>query len=538
MRAILRGRAVVLALPLLVAGDPCLAHVNTAGGELRAEIDGPAVGAFLLESAGGGDLRQTPGTATLEIHQGADPAGAGEVTGSALRVNEARRVDPGTGRPLPGPIAGSVDAFEAFDGWTIGSWPNLDPDAGWLTIWNSTNQIPGLPVNLSIAELLSDASAGNPGANTLISGGLAGAAVPFVTLNTDPCDGLLADCVTPGPAPSAFLSTTGPTLNQLLTSQQQALLGCGEFYGTNCEAGGVTMLNSEASGWLQCLPDGDPDRDYGDPSVPQPCTVEYQGGPVCTRSANGPTVILPGCRGPGDGYDVDVDGGTAGLIQPFFDPASPYYLGVPSPFSQQFQNEMAALSFNTLMMLAAFSFPVNPSSPAEDEFDASDPYRPDGCSFRKPQLCGNVRFLLGLVATERADDPSGPPRRRWAWETGADYAITSATGSLEDFDGWTFHALGPEVSRSEDAELGVSFVLGPPVEYPPCPGNFLPPVPQSILIVWRAGCDSVLPSSDDHPLGLAYGVVPEPSVLLSGSVALAALAFLARRQKVSPTRGL
>ena len=43
---------------------------------------------------------------------------------------------------------------------------------------------------------------------------------------------------------------------------------------------------------------------------PQPGTVGYQAGPICTRVlSNGEIVVLPGCRGPGDpGYDPAIDG--------------------------------------------------------------------------------------------------------------------------------------------------------------------------------------------------------------------------------------
>jgi hypothetical protein len=110
------------------------------------------------------------------------------------------------------------------------------------------------------------------------------------------------------------------------------------------------------------------------------------------------------------------------------------------------------------------------------------------------------------------------------WETGADYEITSASGSLADFDGWSFHALGPELSRAEESELGVQFVLGPPE---PCEPSG--PVADSILVrTGPAGC----------PIGLAYGVVPEPSALLSGGIALGIVALLAQRGTRDRTRRL
>jgi hypothetical protein len=312
--------------------------------------------------------------------------------------------------------------------------------------------------------------------------------VPFVALHADPCDGFLSDCVAPGPEHSAFLTNSAATLNGVLTPQQQAQLGCGEFHGTNCELDGLFLLTAEASAWLECF-DADRERDYGNTSVPQPCTVGFHApDPICARDVEGEIVVLPGCRGDDDpAHDAYVDGSADGLVQPLS--------------GQPFASELAAVSFNTLMMFVALSTPSDPLHPAADEFDPVDPQRLDGCSFRRPQLCFGVRNLLALVATEADDDPSGPPRRRWRWETGADHAITSATGSLADFADGTLHALGPERSRVAGSELGVSFVVAPDDDAP----------------------------EDVHPLEI-YGV-PEPSALASGAIGLAAAACVARRAK-------
>ena len=84
--------------------------------------------------------------------------------------------------------------------------------------------------------------------------------------------------------------------------------------------------------------------DATDSSHAQPGTVGFQGAPLCTRVEGGRTFVLPGCRGPGDkGYDPRVDGTVNGLLHPFT--------------GQQFQNELAALSWNFLMGLVGFSLP-------------------------------------------------------------------------------------------------------------------------------------------------------------------------------------
>jgi hypothetical protein len=121
------------------------------------------------------------------------------------------------------------------------------------------------------------------------------------------------------------------TMDQTLTNEQRALLGCGPFYGTRCDSGrggvilaplapgqnlnyqasnnnkgwapggGLDVLNAEASAILQAFPgvEGTTDgwtttnRELG----PQPGTIGFDGGPVCTRYVNGSLVVLPGCRG-------------------------------------------------------------------------------------------------------------------------------------------------------------------------------------------------------------------------------------------------
>jgi hypothetical protein len=152
------------------------------------------------------------------------------------------------------------------------------------------------------------------------------------------------------PAPDDLL-----TLDSTLTNEQRALLGCGPYYGTRCDSasrddtdfalfgavicnlygsgctqgGGVDFLNMEASALVQSfvgfegtdLSDSvytsNPDHpeyaqwaagsEYFDgPAIwrttsglPQPGTIEFVGGPVCTRFMRGRSqpIVLPGCRG-------------------------------------------------------------------------------------------------------------------------------------------------------------------------------------------------------------------------------------------------
>ena len=81
--------------------------------------------------------------------------------------------------------------------------------------------------------------------------------IPVVPLNVDPCDGFLSDnqggCTAiPGRSPNlSFITGGSPSLNQVLTDEQEALLGCGPFYGTDCESDGIDLLNIEASVLMQ-----------------------------------------------------------------------------------------------------------------------------------------------------------------------------------------------------------------------------------------------------------------------------------------------
>jgi hypothetical protein len=320
---------------------------------------------------------------------------------------------------------------------------DLDPSACGQSVFNSTNAATtGDPIPLdqvlndgdfSISELLMNAVAGNPGANDTLSSGLAGAAVPFVSLVQNPCDGFLSDCATPGPLGSDVFSSGGtvPTANFVLTAQQQALFGCGEFYGTNCELHGIDLLNAEASALLQSMFgfEGTPvvdslselfaDGPLGDsPDIAQPGTMSFAYnittgvpnlvGPVCTRFEDGTSSMLPGCRGPGPdfvpgtadddpGYDPNLDG-LALLLHPFFDPSNPVFFRGTDSFAefgidQTFRSELAAASFNLVMGLVALS------SPNEEDGDT----RPEITEFDNRLTTG----AMGTATNGQDDDRDG-----------------------------------------------------------------------------------------------------------------------------------
>jgi hypothetical protein len=453
-------------------------------------------------------------------------------------------------------VSADVNAFRAINGVTVGA-TSLNASVGSLTIFNSLqNLFTGEPATdphtqPTLASFYSALFAANIGALGFASAPQAfNVELPVLRLNRDVGD------TTPG-ASFFSINSAFDTLNRVLSPEQHALLGCGPFYGApsfpvDCDVYGISVLLTEVGSWFESWSDFyDLGSDWSllDPTVPQPGTVFFDGPPVCTRLiGDSQATRLPGCRGPGEsGYDPAVDGtttvaggGQSDLVTPFFDPASPFYQGVDgatpcqSPSQefngcQLFRSESAALSFNVVMTFVGFSSStlVTATDPSV-VLDPDDPFAGDRCSFAKPQLCLGTQLLLTHLARELDDDPSGPPQRRWVWETGAEHLQTDeATGGLEDFASWTFHALGPEVSRRDSSdEAGVLFVLGPPDD----PGA----APDSPLVVRGSGADNILGTADDPFVGLVYGVVPEPSQVLLYVAALLAAVGVARCRQRGP----
>jgi len=169
-------------------------------------------------------------------------------------------------------------------------------------------------------------------------------------------------------------------LGQYLTPEQQALLGCGPFFGTNCGDSGIDLLNAEASVLFQSFPGfdgsgaaacvnftgGNPDATLphkwttnnfkfdgtiiGTPlsadgqDRQQPGTMFFRGGPVgkvVIDRRTGEQVVLPGARKPfafddaGDvvenpDYDPLVDGCVGDSTHPLYDPAGDHQLPLPA----------------------------------------------------------------------------------------------------------------------------------------------------------------------------------------------------------------
>ncbi len=254
----------------------------------------------------------------------------------------------------------------------------------------------------------------------------------------------------PAGVSNAFLSNG---LSPFLTDEQEALLGCGPFYGTNCDIDGIDLLNAEASAILQSFPGIEGtfgfDWDTTDGSVAQPGTRGFAGGAICQRYSRGRTRILPGCRGPGDkGYDIRVDGSTGGQVHPLV--------------GQEWRSELSVLSWNMLVGLVALSTPENPRRPTESDFSEKNPFRKDGCSFAKPQLCSVVQSFLQITGNQRQTVRAGGTgrfgRRDFVWHGGKDvvlrYEKRNILGFSADFaDDFTKSNIGVEFTWENDVHL-------------------------------------------------------------------------------------
>jgi hypothetical protein len=260
--------------------------------------------------------------------------------------------------------------------------------------------------------------------------------IPLIPLHTDPIG----------------LQTT-------LTDQQQALLGCGPFYGTLCDD--TTLFPG----------------------------VDAQG------------IYLPSAGNQNFGrrdfvwIGVGPDGEFVRRVEPFG--ARPRMHQTFDP-ERGFQSEMAALSWNALMLLVAQS--QFDGTPSEDELDPSDPFRTDGCSFAAPHLCINVVGFIGSAGwrfNELEGDPRGGEPLRWLWESAIAYDIVHARGELAAFRDGRLYVYGPFESPIEGFASGVGLLLVPP------PGA----VPEVISPMMRVGpgLDRSFGTEDDSLVGFAWG---------------------------------
>jgi hypothetical protein len=299
-----------------------------------------------------------------------------------------RNVDPTTGRPLDSrgrPLvpetalefdAGNRQGFDLGCKASLGFGENAlraltggageVPDLSNRCLGDLTNIQDPLVLRLLGAELAVPVT---NGIGALLSGQLAGTVILSVAQQTlgipqqqrvrlvplvqDPADGPAGGGVfgaDPLPGYEAPLFTEG-NLSMYLSDQQEALLGCGPFFGTDCDADGVDLLHTEASVLLQALPG-------------------FGSNPVATRLVAGQQVILPGARGPSDpGYDLLQD-------------------GTPPP---SFSSEMAALSANFVNTMALLGI-------AEGD---------TGCNLRDLATCAAIQALASLTGSTRPEVRAG-----------------------------------------------------------------------------------------------------------------------------------
>ena len=210
---------------------------------------------------------------------------------------------------------------------------SVDPGACAWTVFTSGRQLTDAAGTLPLTEVLSSLFAGEHNGdaqsffNTLTTQtkGRTVHFTPVRNLNDDVLDGSIT-ALNPGFINPAGTANDLLTLDQVLTNEQRALIGCGPFFGTRCDSGrggvatnvftgqsvgyqgpgwsfggGMDVLNTEASAILQSFPGFEgttngwttTNRELG----AQPGTIGFQGGPVCTRVVNGEVIVLPGCRG-------------------------------------------------------------------------------------------------------------------------------------------------------------------------------------------------------------------------------------------------
>ncbi len=301
-----------------------------------------------------------------------------------------RRVDPVTGRPLDSlgrPLVeenalrfhpANRQFFDLVCSATVGVAAEF---AGFL----ADRCLVDAPNNPILAGILSQVFAGNQGGLFVAQ---------LVPLNDDPGD-----------------AHGGLFLGARLTPEQQALLGCGPFYTTSCNARGVDLFNSEGSVFLQAFPqiEGNAPGFEGEP-------------PVGTRFVNGELVILPGARGPSDaGYNPLVDGcvGPDDPANPNDDLCAGADLLVNPMTGEPLRNELEAVSYNFMIFLASFSLP-DPSDPEQGDPECSiDPPDPVRCTAQRAAVA-----ISGVQRPERRAAGNGRfGRRDWIWSGGGEAVL-------------------------------------------------------------------------------------------------------------------
>ena len=337
-----------------------------------------------------------------------------------------RNVDPFTGQPLDvngHPLSpseypywvlrlhpGNRQLFDVACSVTVGITKAALPTTGsrcLVDILNdNTDKIAlGLTPATGLGQVLGGSSVGAQIA-AIVATGSAANPLPLVELNQDPNDGPPAGA----PLPPGFRPTS---LSSYLTTQQMALLGCGPYYGTNCDNQGIDLFNAEASVLLQSFPQFE------------------KNGAVATRPVNGRAVVLPGARGPGSPAYTPLQDGCVGPGPLGCNAGDTVVVnGAPvaratsanalvNPLTgQPFANELAALSYNFLELVAALG-----KSAKDANGNLSDP----GCDVNNPITCKFVQGVFAVAGITRPEVRAGgngfAGRRDFTWSGGSEIEI-------------------------------------------------------------------------------------------------------------------
>lgn len=349
------------------------------------------------------------------------------------KFNEySRKVDPATGRPLavdgtPLTPANALaqhpanrqlfDVFCSATGGLAGALiPALTTEC-FLELLNSSKAIASVgPFSVTVPSALGAALGGSITGKFVLLGILNSPtpAPPSVNafilanvreLNKDVGDGPYA------PWDNGLSPAFGTVaLTYYLSQEQQALLGCGPFYGTSCDIQGIDLFNAEASVLLQAFPQFEP------------------GGPVATRYSNGQVVTLPGARSIYDpawnplqdgcvanGATITAARAAAGLPAgnaALCNGSNPNAPPVPKQdlLAAGFTSELGALSSNFLTLIAAFG-------------GKNDP----GCDITNPITCTFVRGIFQSAGVQRPEAIAGGNgrygRRDFVWSSGGEAVI-------------------------------------------------------------------------------------------------------------------
>jgi hypothetical protein len=370
---------------------------------------------------------------------------------------------------------------------TVGVAPTVDSAACAFTLFNSS-QDPGfgVPFVQAISSIMAGSGPGQAryqgligdvGATNPVTG--AGGALDVALGVTTP----LVQIVNNGANDNDEGVPTAAGLDLFLSPEQEALLGCGEFYFTDCDGathagpdgvlgtsddtliGGIDLANTDASVLLQSFPwfEGtkfNPRWDATDPTLPQPGTVdavfndgpgggvdapdsrpgEVETGPAGSRFENGTAYVLPGAH-----YDpvafaaVLANAATNGISvdQWVLDNLAGYDIAVDGavcpggvcrahPFTDQiWSSEMAIVSWNLLMATVALG--AEDDAQSLSTLDRNQPLAFGRCSFRQPQYCA---FVSGLAAQARNTNSAVRAggnrrfgRRNFVWASVGDVAL-------------------------------------------------------------------------------------------------------------------